>query len=295
MVWPFSSGEPPAEVYLGGVNLKTPFPWSARSKPAGDFVRLRGFTLLELLVVIAIIGIVAGLLLPALSQARSRAAAIMCVNNLQQLGICWYLYVGDNHDVMPPNNFVYAVEVGTTNGPTASKSEDQMSWCSGLAPLETKEISSANSLLFIYNTQPKIYHCPADRSTVAGYPGMLRKRSYNMSNSANCAADNHFRKLSEVKVTTKLFNFIDTDPDEIWDSTFGVIPESSPWRDYWLDVPADRHQRGANLSFADGHVEKWRWKASKGGHMFPGDHTTGPEDLADLRRLQQNIKGAGGN
>jgi prepilin-type N-terminal cleavage/methylation domain-containing protein/prepilin-type processing-associated H-X9-DG protein len=254
----------------------------------------RAFTLVELLVVIAIIGILASLLLPALSQAKSRAQTIVCLNHLKQLETCWFLYVGDNHDIMPPNNFVYGVSVGTTNAPMAPTSEDQMSWCSGLAPLDTNEISAASSLLFIYNTQPAIYHCPADQSTVTGFPGLLRKRSYNLSNSANCAADDHFRKFTEIKAVTQLFIFIDTDPDEIWDSTFGVLPQGSYWQDYWLDVPADRHQRGANLSFADGHVERWTWKARKGGH-YVGDHTTGPEDLADLRRLQQHIKGAGGN
>ncbi len=253
-----------------------------------------GFSLVELLVVIAIVGILSALLLPALAKAKARAATISCANNLKQLEFCWHFYASDNNDVLPPNNFVYSVAVGTTNAPTAPVSEDQMAWCSGIAPLDTNEISAATSLLFIYNTEPKIYHCPADQSTVTGYPGMLRKRSYNMSNSANCSADNHFRKLTEVKVITDLFIFIDTDPDEIWDSTFGVVPEGSFWQDYWIDVPADRHQLGANLSFADGHVEKWRWRAAKGGHI-PGSHTTGPDDLVDLRRMQQHIKGAGGN
>src|SRR5438093_7770564 len=65
--------------------------------------RKSGFSLIELLAVIAVIGVLAGLLLPALSKARSQARRIQCTNNQRQLGLIGMLYSGDHNDALPPN------------------------------------------------------------------------------------------------------------------------------------------------------------------------------------------------
>src|ERR1043166_5383156 len=124
-----------------------------------------GFTLIELLVVIAIIAILAGLLLPALSQAKARAQTIACMNNLKQLQLCWHLYAVDNDDQLPPNNFVYNVD-GINNPIVRS-----LSWCPGVAPLDTTTSNIEQGLLFQYNSSVGIYHCPSDRSTVSTLEG----------------------------------------------------------------------------------------------------------------------------
>lgn len=247
-----------------------------------------GFTLIELLVVIAIIAILAALLLPALSQGKVRAQSIACVNNLNELEHCAQLYATDFRDTLPPNQAGgYVAAPTSTNSP--SDVSNPFSWCPGIAPKDPGVSDVQIGLFYPYNQQPLIYHCPADNSTVDGYPGMLRNRSYCMSIGINCpGVPNTYQKVSDVKdlSPSDCFVLIDTQEQDIWDCTFGIFSSDSFWADDWLDLAADRHGIGASISFVDGHVEHWKWRARKIFPGYPWFPAYSDDDLADLHRLQ---------
>ena len=73
-------------------------------------------------------------------------------------------------------------------------------------------------------------------------------------------------------------------------SSFGIASTNvSFFQNHWGDQPADRHNRGCNLSFADGHVEYWKWAWSRTVTGW-GQDVAGELDLRDLRRVQEGVR-----
>jgi prepilin-type N-terminal cleavage/methylation domain-containing protein/prepilin-type processing-associated H-X9-DG protein len=76
----------------------------------------RAFTLLELLVCVVILAVLAAILLPALTRARDKARAIVCVSNLRQWGLATHLYVVDHNDYLPPEGHPNPMPGSTNTG-----------------------------------------------------------------------------------------------------------------------------------------------------------------------------------
>ncbi|NLH72749.1 MAG: type II secretion system protein [Verrucomicrobia bacterium] len=225
------------------------------SKPA--------FTLIELLVVIAIIAILAGMLLPALSKAKTKAQGIMCMNNGRQMSMAWRLYVDDNQEKLPAS-YAPGQPIEWVHGSLDFDGGNRSNW-------DTRDIT--NSILWPYCGQSAgIWKCPADKSTVK-YQGKVypRVRSISMNAWFNSTDVEGFGpgfrvyyRMSDLvdPGPTMTWLFMDEREDSINDGEMvvgmtGYPNQPNQWR--IVDYPASYHNRACGLSFADGHSEIKKW------------------------------------
>jgi prepilin-type processing-associated H-X9-DG protein len=263
--------------------------WKLRKGPRQQ----AGFTFLELTAVIVIIFVLVSLLSAALNHTKAKALRITCLDNVRQLQLGWQMYVLENDDSLPLNQRAPVPD----HPRIISMVNSDTSWVTGNPRFDLTTENIKRGTLFPYVRSDAVYRCPLDYSRVTGHPDVLRTRSYAMNRLLGGDPDPDISpktSFSELKNPSpeNVFVFIEEHEQSAWDTSFVVLPvprgKVTMASATWYSTPSDRHQQGCNLSFADGHIEYWRWYSPK--TPGAGAQLTGSgREFTDIRRLQAAV------
>jgi len=205
--------------------------------------------------------------------------------------VAWMMYVGDNSDWLVPNG-----ENGTPN--TTTKFWVQGAFYYPEANTNYSYILDPNYAYFAnYIHSIKTYLCPTDRGTVTVYGQLYPKlRSYSLNaylgwlgawDARLSTLYKIFKKHSELpqRLPAGVFLLQDVNPNSICWPYFGVQME----QDDFFNFPNSSHNMGGVISYADGHVERHRWRDQRTITAYSADYhrhqepSPGNVDLAWLR------------
>jgi prepilin-type N-terminal cleavage/methylation domain-containing protein/prepilin-type processing-associated H-X9-DG protein len=231
----------------------------ATNESSGCFIRRkaggRGFTLVELLVVVAIIGVLAGLLVPALAQAKRKAKAVQCLSQLRQLGLGLLMYADSEPDgKLPPDPqgadapaWVQTLvpQLGSVDGiricPADGYAEARRRW--GRSSYVRNEYTAR---------EPK----PVDEITAA--PGLKPELTINRATLRLADLARPADTFLAFEGSNLGVQFPPLGLDRVPVPAFDDHTHPDTWVFGWAHVLADidpyRHGKAANYLHADGHV-----------------------------------------